>query len=71
MNEQKLPTQFELCQIAAILLRSNAVKRPMRAVRAALGLWLSAGYESIEQRREAAKITFGNTVKTAAKIRQP
>jgi hypothetical protein len=40
-----LPSQYELCQIAAAVLGPEAAKQPLKAVRAALGLWFSAAYE--------------------------
>lgn len=39
----RLPTQYQLCRIAASL--PDASKKPVQAVQYALALWLSAGYE--------------------------
>jgi hypothetical protein len=45
MKAEEFPSQYELCRIAAALFGPDAAKKPVKAVRAALGLWLSAGYE--------------------------
>ena len=45
MKYGKYPSQYELCRIAGTLFGPAAAMRPTKAVRAALGLWFSAGYE--------------------------
>ncbi len=47
-NRGLLPSRYELCQIAAAMFGPEAAKKPVKAVRAALGLWLSAEWELSE-----------------------
>jgi len=53
-NHPNLPSQYELCRIAAALRNADAVHNPDEALKAALRLWLSAGLElSAAQQRDA------------------
>lgn len=58
MNAPDWPTQYELCRIAASLPGVDTVNKPIRAVKAALGLWLAAGFELSKAKERSF---WGNT----------